>query len=101
MGRTIDADALVNELHKHFSKGFDGDEWWNSTHVLTAIEQAPTVDAAPVRHGRWKKAERNGMWAYSDAYRQCSECKDVIYLAFKMQYCPTCGAKMDAERSEE
>lgn len=63
----------------------------------TVIYDLPTVDAEPVRHGRWKKAEPHGAFVYSDAYRQCSECNDVIYLAFKMNYCPTCGARMDEE----
>ena len=29
---------LLNNLHKHFSKGFETDEWWNSTHVLQAVK---------------------------------------------------------------
>lgn len=29
---------LLNNLHKHFSKGFETDEWWNSTHVLQTVK---------------------------------------------------------------
>lgn len=72
----------------HVFCGEDGEyQKWN-------IDTSKTVDAEPVRYGRWKKAEPHGVLVYSDAYRQCSECKDVIYLAFKMNYCPNCGSRM-------
>lgn len=43
LGRDQHEDAvsmmdLLNNLHKQFSKGFENDEWWNSTHVLQAIK---------------------------------------------------------------
>ena len=47
------------------------------------IGEAPAVDAEPVRHGLWE----HGM--------QCSFCKQVDTA--KPNYCPSCGAKMDAE----
>ena len=99
MVRLIDADALFTNLDGMMAVSPTG--YIHGDTVADMISDAPTIDAVPVRHGMWKKAERNGVWVYSDAYRQCSECNDVIYLAFKMNYCPTCGAKMDAERDEE
>ena len=53
------------------------------------------IEVAPVKHGRWVKAEPRGCWSYSEAYKQCSECDEVTFLAEKMSYCPNCGAKMD------
>ena len=98
MVRLIDMDAVEKIT-------WEDPHYHDPLNVLTEVREKvralPTVDAEPVRHGRWKKAERMGVWVYSDAYRQCSECNDVIYLGFKMQYCPNCGAKMDAERKEE
>lgn len=56
------------------------------------IAQLPTVDAAPVVHGRWKKAHING-------YLKCNHCEDAFIYADwlesgKWNYCPNCGAKM-------
>ena len=68
MTKYIAVDELVNELHEHFSNGFDGDEWWNSTHVLTAIERTPTVDVVPVI--RCKDCKHSEPW-YRDRMR-CS-----------------------------
>ena len=53
------------------------------------IEEAPTVDAVPVVHGRWIpfKSEAAGNIQY------CSACG--IGNPNKTNYCPKCGAKMD------
>ena len=32
--RRVDA---INALHEYFKEGFDSDKWWNSTHVLCAL----------------------------------------------------------------
>lgn len=34
----ISRKAFVDALHFWFADGFDEDRWWNSTHVLAAIE---------------------------------------------------------------
>jgi rubrerythrin len=69
----------------------------------TAIEalKQPTIEAAPVRNGRWIPTEYDG---YADGYPvydafECSECghehngEEDTLTAF----CPDCGAKMDEE----
>ena len=60
---------------------------WNS--AIAIIEQAPTVDARPVVHGRWK-FDTDG-----DPY--CSVCRKYAGLLRieSGNYCPNCGAKMD------
>ena len=55
----------------------------------------PTVDAVPVMHGRWEKAEYCG-------FLRCSQCTDVYIDESwledgKWNYCPNCGAKMDGD----
>ena len=54
------------------------------------IDSQPTVDAVPVRHGRWIIDNVNGKIA-------CSDC-GCIYLGYNGRlppnYCPNCGAKM-------
>lgn len=50
----------------------------------------PTIDATPVRHGRW---EQGDMY---DCGNICSECDyDSAYTPCDMRYCPNCGARMD------
>lgn len=56
------------------------------------IIKLPTIDAEPVRHGRWIKRY--------DGIFDCSSCGVRMDLAgtpeeYLMHYCPNCGAKMD------
>lgn len=60
------------------------------------IQGMPTVDAVPVRHGRWKPFDLT----YGRNLYACSVCGDVSDCATVMgdvvyQFCPYCGAKMD------
>lgn len=62
------------------------------------IEEIPAVDAEPVRHGRWMLNKH-----YGD--NECSVCGEDNFRAWDfgghtMNYCPNCGAKMDAEVKE-
>lgn len=58
------------------------------------IDDMPTVDAVPVRHGKWKKI-RGAI--------NCSACKSSSWsmsfedLVTSFNYCPNCGARMDEE----
>lgn len=59
------------------------------------IDEAPTVDAVPVVHGRWELVK---LWTgFETLY--CSECNYETNIG--SNYCPACGARMDAERKEE
>ena len=55
----------------------------------------PTVDAAPVKHGRW--IENEGF--DGDYYYTCSVCHTPTEN--NMRYCPECGAKMDLEEQHD
>ena len=57
---TISRRAVIDALHTWFRDGFDEDKWWNSTHVLAAIEGLPssqqgykweTCFECPLSHG--------------------------------------------------
>lgn len=55
--------------------------------ILNIVENAPTVDAVPVVHGRWEKSE--------PGYSICGHCKaDVAIFSDHKNYCPNCGADM-------
>lgn len=53
------------------------------------LNEQQTVDAEPVRHGKWITKSTGG--EYFDC---CSECGYVEWDA-PNNYCPHCGAKMD------
>lgn len=95
--------------------------WANSENALykandiySAIDNIPTADVVPIRHGRWEWFEE---WSYStpehsaecdDCGWRCSECKTALedmvngyyddpYEMPQLNYCPNCGVRMDGE----
>ena len=65
----------------------------NFARVKRHIDNAPTVDAMEVVHGRWETVSS------MLGYLCCSNCKDVyIWETWlgdgKWNYCPNCGADM-------
>jgi hypothetical protein len=84
--RFIDANALIQ---KH---GSDVTNWDKPYAVkISSIENAPTVDAVEVVHGRWITDIEND----EVCGEMCSVC--CSYKITRTNYCPNCGAKMDAE----
>ena len=90
--RLIDADAFLERM-SHTDRFFG---------VVFDINDAPTVDAVPVVHGRWltweeqfpgrtpRKKSMLGVF--------CSACHNHADNMYN--YCPNCGAKMDADTQE-
>ena len=39
----IDRQEAIDALHTWFRDGFEEDKWWNSTHVLAALEGVPSA----------------------------------------------------------
>lgn len=83
--RLIDADALLDELVGDYNN------FENVPHDVAAMYEAvmeqPTIEAEPVRHGRWlikaiKWNETGGEYEYT-------------------KYCPYCGAVMEREVVED
>ena len=91
--RLIDADAL--SLGKFIETRTEWHQGWNDA-LDAATTQAPTIEAEPVRHGRWKDVSMDTV---------CSVCgtkfNDEMYWiqgdGMNPNYCPECGAKMDAK----
>lgn len=55
--------------------------------IFAAIQNAPTVDAEPIRHGYWIE---------EDGYQICSECgEEHGWDEYRASWCENCGAKMD------
>lgn len=91
--RLVDADALqraFDDAHKDepdfFCSNFLNDAGNPSTEwdcVDDILENAPTIDAQPVKHGKWVK--------YPSIYR-CSNCGNP--KGMPKPYCELCGARM-------
>ena len=63
--------------------------------ICGIIDDAPTIEAEPVKHGRWE-------WRGFNIF--CSECDFGPYFDSTeplYRYCPNCGAKMDKEEGED
>lgn len=82
--RLIDADKLKERIGNTVL----GDFWFQSI-----VDQQETVDAEPVRHGRW--VNRPAYKGAEFSIYTCSECGEPWW--FTMKYCGNCGAKLDME----
>lgn len=106
--RLIDADALKEDLREsyealqkiyvglkhHEDKRICGGQLSSFLEAILRVKDAPTIEAAPVRHGKWENAKYIEAPVYV-----CSECGNREPLPRK--FCPECGAMMDALTFEE
>jgi hypothetical protein len=82
--RLIDANALRKDIHTSYSDDLG---------ILEHIDNAPTIDEQPVKHGTWER---------TDMFVKCSECGvELLDDAFfgihvfndgYMPFCPNCGS---------
>lgn len=90
MQRLIDANALVEKAYWHgehpsvnnpFAEGVDAVD-------VSYIDNAPTIEAEPVRHGRWERT--------SDGAARCTACKRKMNPSqYGYAFCGLCGEKME------
>lgn len=103
MDDLIVREAAIKEVEEWAEHGHEVIHW---TGIKAILETQPAVDAEPVRRGRW--IERHH--AYSDEESpieewqsaKCSVCgkyhtTPYMYYFTDYNYCPHCGAKMEAE----
>lgn len=65
--------------------------------VADDLRQMPTIDAVPVKHGKWvEHGEPNSSGEYEKWFDKCSVCGEVGLCEYR--YCPNCGAQMDGEK---
>lgn len=92
--RLIDADEFVNEIYKCVMYG--NTAYVDKYEVIHRLNNVPTIEAEPTRHGRWIGKPTAG---YSTV--RCSVCRDVfLENNGKWEYCPHCGARMDEMNDE-
>ena len=94
--RLIDANAEIATIKENVCKNcnsYDGvrcrDCWIDD--VISFLEDAPTVDAVEVVHGRWQQGD--------NLKPKCSICGKYELYSWadhsRCNYCPNCGAIMD------
>lgn len=100
--RLIDADKLVNKFG-----GVDGwdMEQFQTDEIVEIIEEQPTIEAEPVRHGEWiEKMSILEDFIQGSKMHYCSCCGHEMmmskYIKRKMNYCSNCGAKMEVKGNE-
>ena len=83
--RLIDADALKDKSYWECYSDPDDDYEYV---LVTDIDRAPTIEAEPVRRGRWETRNEYSMYSI-----YCSACGR--WQMSRTKYCPDCGAKME------
>ena len=100
--RLIDADALLESgICAEYGYNDNGLLLIPMRDVTNSIRNAPTIDAEPVRHGRWLYNCYPTVWYGHGEPPEwvCSECEERAYNTY--DYCPNCGAKMDGGKDNE
>lgn len=106
--RLIDADQYAVEMkmrqdavqasveHPIADRYYTDKEHWEGVLLAFAeakltLDKQPTINAAPVKHGRWELVDEAEPRRYG-----CSKCSCLSWYG-TYKYCPNCGAKMDLE----
>lgn len=105
----ISRSALIDKAYWHGERPDVGNPFAEGVEAVDVsdIEEAPTIEAEPVRHGRWEECD----WVEYDGHsecvhypkkaRVCTKCRNAFKKEFidnpRVHYCPHCGAKMDGE----
>lgn len=108
--RLIDGDKLNSEMyHEAFEtdsplQKWDSGCWIRYKMFENHLKEAPTVDAAPVVHGRWQWLSSTYDRIPCEMRYMCDKCRhETITHGHEPweKYCPNCGAKMDLEEQHE
>ena len=101
--RLIDADSVMFTNFEIFM--CEGDYKQAFKLLCEKLDDAPTVNAEPVRRGHWVRHNTyhgDDTSGFVDPDWRCSECDKQAtvnewFLYDLTPYCPNCGAKMDGE----
>ena len=106
MPRLIDVDAFKIEFcEKCNNVSCDAPLTNTDCFTMYMLDNTPTIEAEPVRHGRWVPLSYDG---YADGYPvydewECSECHFACEGEGEppLNYCPNCGAKMEGKNEDD
>jgi len=95
--RLVDADALKSKMTVDALGGHK--RIW----ACGVIDDAPTIDAQPVKHGKWipmdeyhAKCSVCGWWQKTNG-KCCTGHANIHKAVYK--YCTACGSKMDGDEN--
>ena len=103
--RIIDADSLVRNIKKwekyigNYEKEIPYNEDIYVSTMLT-IEDEPTVDAVPIKHGRWVGNERHTSCSICGQTYCVPDGQDGHLDMTFYKYCPNCGADMRTKETD-
>lgn len=105
--RLIDANALMKSIcgHECGCNPEECDGMESETvpcNFYAYVNEAPTIDAHPVKQGKWITTQRT----IDDGFTTCSYCHSEFYIDNLVhvgnedgfcEFCPRCGARMDGD----
>ena len=92
--RLIDAENLAKFIdYGHLNN--PNEKLYSENDIREMIDMMPTVDAVPVRHGKWEM--KPDPYGFFDEIPVCSECGCTTKMREKTKFCPHCGTRMDEE----
>lgn len=109
--RLIDADMLLKEIENIYSQA------WAGRDFADIVQQQPTINAKPVKHGTWTAKVHSRMkWIPEESdgitedeievedmtEQKCSICQRwTIKFThhIELDFCPLCGARMDDDKT--
>ena len=93
--RLIDADKVIINIANIITMEdmFEAGVAHGIHKAVNELLDAPTIEAEPVRHGKWIK--------FHDELSKCSLCNYPTYTRWNQtDYCPNCGAKMEGKNED-
>lgn len=94
-------ELLMQMMHKFHYELPDGCNNPLYGDVIKVIEDAPTIEAEPVRHGQWV-IEMDDMGWLKHTCPNCGYVKRTdIHVSLGWNFCPNCGDRMDGDANDE
>ena len=95
--RPIDADELLTAFP------LDDEPTVKKSCVRMTIKRMPTIEAEPIKHGRWIRKLDTRFGPMLNDLIICSVCNIAFSTEnmIRRSYCPNCGAKMDEGNAEK
>lgn len=101
MARYIDAEKLKDSIDSQTDSIFNWDKTTEELYhdLCELVDDEPTADVQPVKHGRWITWDDSG-------FTKCSCCNSEYYISDLqtvgdsegfVNFCPNCGARMDGD----
>ena len=101
----IEREAAWNSLNEIGGCGAEAESWadgWDKAinAAIRIVEQLPSADVSPVRHGYWIEQCEESLYSCSACGAEWATIEGTP-KENDMDFCPHCGAKMDEKERDE